>query len=949
MRMIRRGSIRSHGNSLWRCGKWAGQASIASLMGLLGVWPMGAATFTVVNTNPSGSGSLVQAILDANANPGLDTIAFDLPGSGPYVISPASALPSITDPVILDGTTQPGYRGTPIIEVSGASATASAAGLLRVQAGGSTVRGLVLRHYNGTGLALFALGTNVVEGCYLGTDVSGTVAAPNSRLGIWISGSSGNRIGGPSAAQRNVISGNGQDGIFLDTQANANVIQGDFIGTTAAGTASLGNTGNGITLSAAGGNTIGGDAAGAGNLISGNGASGIYLLNTSATGNKIQGNRIGTDATGTQRLANGADGISLINAPGNTVGGTTPGARNAISGNTKAGVSLTGAGATSNLIEGNFIGTDPSGQSALGNGYAGVTLAGASANQIGRAADAPAGGNLISGNVQDGVFLTNSFFNHIEANLIGLDVSGANRLANGYDGVAFSNAGSNTVGGASAGAGNAIAGNTSYGIWILGASAAGNQVLGNLVGLDATGAGAKGNGLAGIRVESPANVIGGTATPSRNVISGNALEGVWLANGGAFSNVVQGNFIGTDANGSKAMPNLRAGVGISGAPSNTIGGATSGSRNLISGNGDINEGPGIYLTGAGAVGNQILGNRIGTDVSGGSSLANTHEGIYLQSAGFNTIGGRASGAGNVIAGNGSRGLFLNPGWSNVIQGNFIGVDAGGANALGNGTTILAAAVELETGSHDNLIGGLETGAGNRIGFAPSLRSGVRIRNGAVNNGILGNAIFSNAELGIDLGYGNQGTFGVTPNDACDADTGANMLQNFPVLAVAATSANGTGVRGSLNSTADTAFRLQFFASPACNALGYGEGQVYLGDQIVTTGPDCNASFTASFATAVSPGWVVTATATDPNLNTSEFSACVPVALSPSLSLSLAGSDQIQLAWPGSATGFVLKQTGSLAPPIQWTTVTNVPGQLNGQFVLKLPRPDDDRFYVLSFQ
>jgi hypothetical protein len=221
-------------------------------------------------------------------------------------------------------------------------------------------------------------------------------------------------------------------------------------------------------------------------------------------------------------------------------------------------------------------------------------------------------------------------------------------------------------------------------------------------------------------------------------------------------------------------------------------------------------------------------------------------------------------------------------------------------------------------------------------------AGVRIRDGSFNNLIDGNSIFSNGGLGIDLG-----AFGVTPNDPCDLDTGASLLQNFPVL-TQAVSGNTTGVRGTLNSTPGTMFRLQFFANPVCDGSGNGEGQVYLGQASVATDGTCNAAFVAKLANPVPPGWVVTAAATDPANNTSEFSACVPVAAVPRLNLSLANRQAV-LTWTNSPTGFVLMQTASLSPPVQWTLVTNAVTAAAGQFEVLLAPPAGNRFYTLSFE
>jgi hypothetical protein len=219
---------------------------------------------------------------------------------------------------------------------------------------------------------------------------------------------------------------------------------------------------------------------------------------------------------------------------------------------------------------------------------------------------------------------------------------------------------------------------------------------------------------------------------------------------------------------------------------------------------------------------------------------------------------------------------------------------------------------------------------------------VRIRGGSTNDAILGNAIFSNGGLGIDLG-----AYGVNENVPCDAGSGDNMLQNYPVLSQAVTG-NGTGVRGTLNSRPNARFLLQFFANPLCNAQGHGDGQFYLGQITVVTSNDCNVSFVANLPGSTTVGYVVTATATDSANNTSEFSACVPVTSVPTLTVVPATNHHVTLAWLNTTTGFGLKQTSSLSPPIQWVAVTNMPVVINGQFVVTLSAASGNRFYVLSF-
>ena len=882
------------------------------------------ATFTVTNTADSGSGSLRQAILDANANSGLDTIAFQIPGAGVRTIAPLSTLPPLTDPVSIDGTTQPGFASLPLIELNGTSAGGNAG--LRLLGGGCTVRGLAINRFLTDGIDISGPGTNLVAGNFIGTDATGLLARGNASEGILISGSSGNLIGGTNAADRNLISGNADAGVYI-LNGGSNKVIGNYIGTTVAGTVRLGNTNNGVAIYNSGGNTVGGANGAFRNLISGNRGSGVYLFGAGSSGNSVSGNYIGTDPAGALSLSNLGDGITLSAAVNNVIGGTAAGAGNLISGNAKAGLSLA-SGSVGNLVQGNFIGTDGTGKLALGNSLAGVTIFGAGGNQIG--GPTPAERNVISGNKQDGIFIqASTSANTVAGNFIGVTAGGTNALPNLFNGITLSNAPANLVGGISSGAGNLISGNANFGVQLL-AGANSNVLQKNFIGTDRTGSAGVPNMLSGVRVESEANTIG--TIGAGNLISGNGQDGIFLVGAGARSNLVQANFIGTVSNGTAGLGNGRAGIGISGAPANTIGAAGAG--NLISANLDA----GIYLITSGAAYNRIQGNLIGTEATGTAPLGNLFEGVYVEGAPTNTIGGVSAGARNLISGNQTRGIWLtNASW-NLIQGNFIGTAADGFAALGNAFH----GVDCDAGARNNSIGGAG-GAGNKIAFAQTIYAGVRIRDGATNDAILGNAIFSNGALAIDLG-----AYGVAVNDLNDPDTGANFLQNCPVLTQAVTG-GGTGVRGTLNSRPSKTFLLQFFASPSCDSSGNGEGQIYLGDHTVATAGDGNATFVTTFAGSVPVGYSLTATATDGASNTSEFSACLAAGVAPVLSVAPAPNRQMSVSWPNSTTGFALLQTGSLQPPVQWTAVTNVPVNTGGQFVVTLPTTSTNRFFTLNFQ
>ena len=484
--------------------------------------------FVVTNANNHGAGSLRQAMLDANATAGLDTIVFNIPLSGVHTINLLFALPEITDPVVIDASTQPGFAGVPLIELNGVGAGSGAVGF-KIPSGGTTIRGFVINRFNGAALEIRTGGTNVIQGNYIGIDPTGTNARANN-TGILFVNSSNNTLGGLTPAARNVISANGFHGI--SGSGSNNLIQGNFIGTNAAGTAALANGINGIELfsSVAGGTTnnlIGGTAPGAGNLISGN-QTGIRLNSTAAF---VQGNLIGTNVTGTLAIPN-AVGIYassfLVNPVEAIIGGVSPGARNIISGNSSDGV-IAGGGVK---VQGNFIGTDITGTFALGNGGSGV-VAGNGALIGGTTSEAR---NIISGNGGFGNISlgSNSSGNAVtvQGNYIGTDVTGNVALNNPQAGISISGA-NNLVGGVVAGAPNVISGNR-VGIQIGGnispGNAVGNIIQRNLIGLNAAGTSALPNALAGIRVSDSNNTVGGSAAAA-NRINFNGGAGIQVSSG----------------------------------------------------------------------------------------------------------------------------------------------------------------------------------------------------------------------------------------------------------------------------------------------------------------------------------------------------------------------------------------------------------------------------------
>jgi len=315
----------------------------------------------VCQTATPGECTLRAAIQEANANPGTDTIAFNIPGAGSHTIRPASALPDIGDPVVVDGYTQPGASpnteplgsGTNAvleIELDGTNAGAETYGLtLRIAGGTTIIRGLAINRFGGNGV--LGLGQDIVlQGNFIGADVTGKAGLGNRYNGIQLDGTNGT-IGGTAPEARNVISGNAIRGVFLGN-ATGVVIQGNLIGTDAAGTADLGN-GEGVELYGGSNNTVGGTTAGAGNVISGN-AWGVGI-GYGETGALIEGNLIGTNAAGTAGLGNTLGGVVVYHgATSNTIGGTAVGAGNTIAHN-GVGVRVEAASTTGNTVCANSI------------------------------------------------------------------------------------------------------------------------------------------------------------------------------------------------------------------------------------------------------------------------------------------------------------------------------------------------------------------------------------------------------------------------------------------------------------------------------------------------------------------------------------------------------------------------------------------------------------------
>jgi len=438
-------------------------------------------TLIVTNTNDSGPGSLRQAIITANAHTGFrDEITFNIPGAGVHTITPLSPLPQLTDAVTIDGTTQPGYAGSPVIELNGASAGAGVTGLTLGPGSGSflggcppppppggegggpqpcdpvfepgtTIRALAINRFGGNGILVQSNG-NTIAGNYIGTNPAGTIDLGNARNGIQIVDAAANTIGGTGGApDRNVVSGNQGEGIRVDgANATGNMVRGNYIGTSASGMADLGNSASGVFLRKAPANSV------IQNLISGNdGFAGVAICGgtdgvagqcgglpspgtttSNASGNVIQGNLIGTNALGTGALGNSQRGVSIDGAPNTLVGGPLGGDRNVISATAAGpGIVIANPGADNNLIRGNFVGTDINGTAPLGNNGIGVLIADGSGNVVSGKEEDRTAPNVIKHNAGAGIYLSATGQHEFRVNQIdangGLGITGGEVLLNG--------------------------------------------------------------------------------------------------------------------------------------------------------------------------------------------------------------------------------------------------------------------------------------------------------------------------------------------------------------------------------------------------------------------------------------------------------------------------------------------------------------------------------------
>lgn len=510
---------------------------------------VGAETHVVTNTADNGPGSLRQMLTDAA--PG-DTITFDpaaFPAGSPRTIFLQSVLPALDrNTITIDG-------GAAVVVIEGRGVVAN--GLI-VSADGCTIRRLTIRGFvsnsiiltagsagniiesneiianGGNGIDLRGTGTdgNQIRGNFIGIERSGRFAVANTFNGVAISaGARNNVIGGTTAAHRNIISGNRQNGVWIGgTGTQNNQVIGNYIGVRGDGLGPVPN-GGGETVRYAGvaiqngaqNNRVGDARAGAGNLISGNAGDGVYISDALTSGNRVLGNLIGLNYLGQAPIGQGYHGVAInAQANANWVGDGSTLGRNIISGNPYDGVRITGAGTANNRVLGNYIGSNIAGSAALPNGLHGVEIAtDAQGNIVGGLANGE--GNLLSGNANHGAVITDrATGNSIIGNLIGTDATGTTSLGGqGQGGIDLANDSDNNLVEA-----NLISGNQTDGIALFdnsGDGTDGNRIRNNRIGLTGANQPLPNNGP-GILIGSGAK----TTEVSDNTVAHNRGYGIWI-------------------------------------------------------------------------------------------------------------------------------------------------------------------------------------------------------------------------------------------------------------------------------------------------------------------------------------------------------------------------------------------------------------------------------------
>ncbi|MBS1795693.1 MAG: carboxypeptidase regulatory-like domain-containing protein, partial [Acidobacteria bacterium] len=784
------------------------------------------------------------AIDIANQTPGVDEIDFAI---GSATIAPIAQLPVITEGVTIFGGVN--GSGQPLVEISGNQAGESVDGL-KIRANNVSIHGLAVNQFK----SLVDVNTNSQTGGN-GITIESTTGSPN----------------------------HGND-----------IVQSCYLGTDRTGSLDKGNDAAGLNIYDADSNTIGGPAPGEGNLISGNGSPevrGVGISVTAGNDNIFQGNVIGLNSLGTGRLGN-SQGVFLTGA-NNSFGGDGAGEGNTVSGNNEVydipnnqcdglGVGIpriidlfTNVQLTlNNNLKGNRIGTNPAGTVGLGNCFAGISTNPYVQTIIGSIT--PGGRNVVSDNGRGGISCSvysdlqqvpsEGGFCQIAGNNIGTDITGN---------IGIGNDGRNVPGGFFS---------------LSGVVAIGNSITYSTVG-------------------GPGGTMpNGACTGFCNLISDSQDVGFGYGSGLVTSGYgdigIYNNFIGTNQSGTAAIPNDFAGIVATHWFGTTfIGGDLPGlpAGNLVAGNRGVNILVGTSPAFAGFAGSySVLGNRVGTDVSGNFSLqpapaaSGGSTGIVANASIVEVvrIGSSAVEGRNIVSGHKGDGTY-GAGSGIVASG------AGGSikivnNLIGLGSTLQPLGNQADGIAADGFgvqIGGTDEEA-NQIAFNGTNGrnfAGVLVRNTAHGITIRNNSFRDNIGLGIDLNL--NGTFdegdGVTDNDCYDTDFGGNELQNYPVLLSETTDEAGhTVFNGYLRSKPSEDYTIDFYGNLQAdpNDGNHHEGRFHYGSITLTTNANGFRSFSYTVPSGVPTYILTTATATDSFGNTSEFSCGVGECLEQALTI-----------------------------------------------------------------
>ncbi|WP_040756746.1 T9SS type A sorting domain-containing protein [Winogradskyella psychrotolerans] len=820
-----------------------------------------------------GNCTLRAAMQNANKTSNKDSIEFDISGNAPFVITVTDVLPPIAQPLIIDGRTQLDYINSPIIEIDGSTLAGTHNGIQLIGSSeGSEIYGLSIGGFKrmdiypySFGMGMYAItGNHIIQSNYVGLKPDGSTINSNTGGGLYFNNTGGNQIGGILANQGNVISGNLIGGVTfegtpINSAASNNSVQGNLIGTDATGTLVRGNTYNVQFLNAYN-NTLGGNSIGARNIISGsnsatanNVGTGIALSGPECYGNKVIGNYIGTDITGTQSLPNVRGGVfMLFGAHDNEIGTDQAGEGNIISGNGLYGIYSQGGETDhvdSNSIKGNYIGVDVTGNVALPNGKGIVFNVMNNNNNIigGTTANSR---NIISGNTGDGISINNGNNNQIIGNYIGTNAEGTAAIANDYG--LYVAGGNTTIGGQTAGSRNIISGNN-YGIYISESTSNGSSIKGNYIGLNATGTGPIANSI-GLTLSSTSTncVVGGDNPLDRNIISGNSYLGMYAS---GTANVIKNNYVGLNPEGDGVIGNEKEGIRFY----NTLT-DTEVSENTISGNGTIaSQAFNVYFLTANGL--HFFNNKIGTLPDGNTGVTNLGTGIGLFNSSNNTIGGLTAAEGNIIGSHNNNAIILIlDSNNNVLSYNKIGVGLDGVTSLGNGFVGIGIFdANVNNAITHNIIANNQKG----VSLSPSPGFPTQVT-------ISENSIFNNSVIGIDL-------VGATANDVSDADTGPNNLQNTPeVSSIIFLGEDVIEITYAVpSSIANSAYPLviEFFGADN------GQGKLFIDADVYTATGVKTITLNLPTGFDVNDYNNIVATATDANGNTSEFGINVNYPLS----------------------------------------------------------------------